>query len=102
LSGLLIGESQVLKSSTISVSGSICDLSCNSVTFIKVHTLVFEAQILRIDIIVVDFSFDEYIVFHPHLFIYFCLKSILLDIKIAALACSFGTFFWNIFSKLFP
>jgi hypothetical protein len=26
----------------------------------------------------------------------------LLDIKIAALACSFGTFFWNIFSKLFP
>lgn len=40
---LFIGESQVLTSHTISVSGHQCDLSCNSVSCTKAHTLVFEA-----------------------------------------------------------
>ena len=43
LDGLYIGEGGLLKSATISVSGSIFDLSCIHVSFTKLGALVFKA-----------------------------------------------------------
>ena len=43
LTDLSIGESEVLKSPTISVWGLMCDLSFSNVSFTYVGALVFEA-----------------------------------------------------------
>ena len=43
LDDVSIGESVVLKSPTINVQGSICDLNCSVVSFTKAYTFVFGA-----------------------------------------------------------
>lgn len=41
-----IVKSRILKSSTLSVQGSMCDLSCGSVSFVNLDALVFGAETL--------------------------------------------------------
>ena len=53
------------------------------------------AQMLRIEIRLGRFSFDEYEVSFPYL-INFGLKSILLDIRMATPVCFLGPFAWKI------
>ena len=68
---LLVG-SGVFKSPTIVMWESMCVLSFSKVSFANVGALAFEHRCLGDwELILVDFSFDEYEVFFPILFINF-------------------------------
>jgi ABC-type branched-subunit amino acid transport system permease subunit len=86
LNDLSIGESGVLKSSTLIVWGSMCVLSFSKVSFMNVGAFAFGAQML-----LVDFPLDEYKMSSSSCLLTVGLKSILLDIRMATPTCFLGT-----------
>lgn len=58
---------------------------------------VWDIDVTKCNVLLVDFSFDEYVVFFPIL-TSFGLKSVLLEIRIGVPACFFIPFAWTMSS----